>query len=252
MTADKDAAAIPWNSQTEDGQVLLGMPWEVFVLGCALLSIFNLVLAIILRNDDLTQVVSVMDGTLVIVFAIDFGRRLRIAKDDRAYFVQGRGWLDLISIIPALRIARVLRILRVTRIVGRMGGLERALVIFFRNRATGGLLLVLFIAILVLEFGSLLILAAERTSPEANITTAGDALWYVIVTMSTVGYGDQYPVTQLGRAFGVLIIVVGVGVFGTLTGFLANAFLSPSTDTSHADPEAALEAQPAAVAEVDG
>ncbi len=86
----------------------------------------------------------------------------------------------------------------------------------------------LLIAILVLEFGSLAILAAEHSSPEANITTASDALWYIVVTMSTVGYGDQYPVTQLGRVFGVLIIVVGVGVFGTLTGFLANAFLSPA------------------------
>jgi Ion transport protein len=224
---------VPWNSQTEDGQVLLGMPWEIFVLGCALLSILNLVLAIIIRSDDLVQVVSVMDGILVIVFAIDFVRRLRVARDDRAYFVQGRGWLDLISIVPMLRIARVLRILRVSRIVSRMGGMERALTMFFRDRATGGLLLVLLIAILVLEFGSLAVLWAERSSPDANITTAGDAIWYVIVTMSTVGYGDQYPVTEVGRFFGVGIIVVGVGVFGTLTGFLANAFLSPSDDTSH-------------------
>jgi hypothetical protein len=241
MTMDPDAEVIPWNSQTEDGQVLLGMPWEIFVLGCAVLSIFNLVLAIVLRSEDLTQVVSVMDGTLIIVFAIDFVRRLRVATDDRAYFVQGRGWLDLVSTIPALRIARILRILRVMRIVGRMGGLERALAIFFKNRATGGLLLVLLIAILVLEFGSLAILWAERPDPAANITTAGDALWYVIVTMSTVGYGDQYPVTEIGRTFGVVIIVVGVGVFGTLTGFLANAFLSPSDEAADHESEATPE-----------
>jgi voltage-gated potassium channel len=249
MTMDPDAEAIPWNSQTEDGQVLLGMPWEIFVLGCALLSILNLVLAIVIRTDELVQVVTVMDGMLVIVFAIDFARRLRVAHDDRAYFIQGRGWLDLVSIIPALRIARVLRILRVTRIVRRMGGLERALVIFFMNRATGGLLLVLLIAILVLEFGSLAILWAERPDPAANITTAGDALWYVIVTMSTVGYGDQYPVTEIGRTFGVVIIVVGVGVFGTLTGFLANAFLSPSDAAADHESEATPERAP--VAEVE-
>lgn len=230
MTADNDPAAIPWNSQTEDGRVLLGMPWEIFVLGCALLSIFNLVLAIVIRTDDLVQVVTVMDAILIIVFVIDFARRMRVANDDRAYLLQGRGWLDLVSVIPALRIARILRILRVMRIVGRMGGLERALVTFFRSRATGGLLLVLLIAILVLEFGSLAVLWAERSDPLANITSAGDALWYVVVTMSTVGYGDQYPVTELGRSFGVVIIVVGVGVFGTLTGFLANAFLAPRDD----------------------
>ena len=53
MTANTDSAAIPWNSQTEDGQVLLGMRWEIFVLGCALLSILNLVLAILIRNPDM-------------------------------------------------------------------------------------------------------------------------------------------------------------------------------------------------------
>jgi voltage-gated potassium channel len=68
---------------------------------------------------------------------------------------------------------------------------------------------------------------AERTDPDANITTTSDALWYSIVTMSTVGYGDQYPVTNLGRLIGTLVIILGVAVFGTLTGFLANAFLAP-------------------------
>jgi voltage-gated potassium channel len=237
--ATDDHEAIPWNSQTPDGQVLLGMPWEIFVLGCALLSILNLVLELVIRNPDLDQVVITMDGVLILVFAIDFVRRMRVATDDRAYFGPGRGWLDLVSIIPLLRIARVLRILRVSRIVRRMGGLERALLMFFKDKATGGLLLVVLIAILVLEFGSLAVLFAERTSPDANITTAGDALWYTVVTMSTVGYGDQYPVTELGRLFGVVIIVVGVGVFGTLTGYLANIFLSPSGEP------AVEQAQPA-------
>ena len=63
---------------------------------------------------------------------------------------------------------------------------------------------------------------------EGKIESAQDAIWYVLVTMSTVGYGDFYPVTDPGRIIGSLIILVGVGVFGTLTGFLANAFLSPS------------------------
>ena len=237
--ATDDQEAIPWNSQTPDGQVLLGMPWEIFVLGCALLSILNLVLEIVIRNPDLTQVVTLMDVVLILVFAIDFVRRMRVATDDRAYFGPGRGWLDLVSIIPMLRIARILRIVRVSRIVRRMGGLERALLMFFKDKATGGLLLVVLIAIMVMEFGSLAVLFAERASPGANITSAGDALWYTVVTMSTVGYGDQYPVTELGRLFGAVIIVVGVGVFGTLTGYLANIFLSPSDN--HADDVASAD-----------
>jgi voltage-gated potassium channel len=236
-TAPKDAPAtrnvvtdIPWQSQTPDGQVLLGLPWEIFVLGVAILSILNLVIALVVRSDDLDQIIGMTDVIYIVVFAIDFARRWRIATDRRAYLTKGLGWLDLISIIPLLRIARLLRIVRVIRLVRRMGGPGPALKAFFADRAAGGLLLVLLIALIVFEYGSLAVLWSERRDPEANIQTAGDAMWYTVVTMSTVGYGDQYPVTELGRLIGSLIILVGVGVFGTLTGFLANAFLAPRRD----------------------
>ena len=88
--------------------------------------------------------------------------------------------------------------------------------------------MLLFIGILVIEFGSLLMLYLESEVSGANITTASDALWYIVVTMSTVGYGDQYPISNPGRTLGTFIIVVGVGIFGTLTGYLANVFLSPT------------------------
>ena len=55
-----------------------------------------------------------------------------------------------------------------------------------------------------------------------------DAVWYTYVTITTVGYGDTFPVTLQGRALGMIIMAVGVGLFGTLTGYLANAFLNPS------------------------
>ena len=228
MDTDRTQEPIPWGRQTDDGQVLLSMPWEIFVLGVALLSIVNLFLAILVRSPDLDQVITIMDSLLLIIFAVDLLRRLNVATDNRAYLTKGWGWLDAISIIPLLRIARILRILRVIRVVNRMGGVGPAMRAFFANKATGGLLLVVLIALLVLEFGSLAVLAVERGAPDANITTAEDAVWYLIVTMSTVGYGDQYPVTGAGRLIGSLIIVVGVGVFGTLTGFLANVFLAPS------------------------
>jgi len=226
-----DTQEIPWQSQTKDGQVLLSMPWEIFVLGVAILSIINLALAILVRDPDLEQVIAITDGLMIVIFLIDFLRRLRVADDDRAYLLKGSGWLDLISIIPLLRIARLLRIVRVARVVGRMGGPETAVRAFFANRATGGLLLVFLIALVVFEYGSLAVLWAEEGAAGANIETAQDAVWYVIVTMSTVGYGDQFPVTGLGRLFGAVVIVVGVGVFGTLTGFLANTFLAPSKDS---------------------
>jgi voltage-gated potassium channel len=86
--------------------------------------------------------------------------------------------------------------------------------------------------ILVLEFGSLTVLRVEQYAPGANITSASDAIWYTIVTISTVGYGDQYPVTDAGRVIGSGVIVLGVGIFGTFTGYLANFFLAPKNDSA--------------------
>lgn len=86
---------------------------------------------------------------------------------------------------------------------------------------------VVFLVFCVLEFGSLAVLSAELSSPDANITNASDALWWTYVTITTVGYGDRYPVTNAGRLVGVLVMTAGVGLFGTLSGFLANTFLSP-------------------------
>ena len=110
----------------------------------------------------------------------------------------------------------------------RAYGIKNVARSLLQDRAGSALLTLLLMGILVLEFGSLEILHVEQNAPGANITSASDALWYIIVTISTVGYGDRYPVTNEGRIVGSLIIVVGVGIFGTFTGYLANLFLAPS------------------------
>jgi voltage-gated potassium channel len=113
-----------------------------------------------------------------------------------------------------------------TRTIGRA---------LIKDRAGSSLYILLFMGISVLEFGSLAILRVEQGAPGANITSASDALWYTIVTISTVGYGDQYPVTDAGRIIGSGIIVVGVGIFGTFTGYLANFFLAPKNPAPQPD-----------------
>ena len=121
---------------------------------------------------------------------------------------------------------RVFRLVKVYRLLHDYGpkNVARALI---RDRAGSALLTLLLAGILVLEFGSLAILRVEEYAKGSNITDASDALWYVIVTISTVGYGDVFPTTNVGRLIGSLIIVVGVGIFGTFTGYLANLFLAP-------------------------
>lgn len=80
------------------------------------------------------------------------------------------------------------------------------------------------ITILIIIFSSISILTVE-TAPESNIKTAEDAIWWTIVTITTVGYGDKFPVTTEGRLIGVLVMVAGVGLFGTYTGYIASLFV---------------------------
>jgi ion transport protein len=218
---------VEWSTQQENGEVLLSPAWEVFILGVSILSVLNLLVVGIFRNPHIDQVFIIMDSLLTFIFLLDLTRRLVVAEDRSRYLIKGYGWIDVFAAFPVLRILRVLRIVRMVRVMGRLGGPLNAFKAFFSNRAAGGLLSVLLVAILVMEFGSLAILWVENGAPEANILTASEAVWYLLVTMSTVGYGDYYPTTDAGRIIGSLIIVVGVGVFGTLTGFLANAFLAP-------------------------
>jgi voltage-gated potassium channel Kch len=90
--------------------------------------------------------------------------------------------------------------------------------------ATGTVYLVIFTGITVLEFVGLLELHFEEE--KGNIKTAGDALWWGYVTATTVGYGDYYPVTTCGRLVGWIMLTVGVALFATFSGYLANKFLS--------------------------
>ena len=203
--------------------------YEIFIGVLSLLSIANIVMMYTIVDDDaLDTVLWLMNGLFSVIFLVDFTYRLVTAPQRGAYFFRHFGWADLLASIPLpqLKILRVFRLMRVFRLLRELG--PRAVVrTLVRDRAGSALFALLIMGVLVLQFGSLVMLYVEQYAPGANITTASDAIWYTVVTISTVGYGDQYPVTDLGRIFGGVIIVVGVGIFGTFTGYLANLFLSP-------------------------
>jgi voltage-gated potassium channel Kch len=181
----------------------------------------------------------VMNFLFSVIFLADFTYRIFTAPSALAYFFKHFGWADLLASLPfaQLKILRVFRLVRVYRLLRKVGPrtIGRTLL---RDRAGSALYVLLIMGILVLQFGSLTMLAIEQNAPGANITNASDALWYTIVTISTVGYGDFYPVSNLGRLCGVVIIVVGVGIFGTFTGYLATVFLGPNDAGKDADKDA--------------
>jgi hypothetical protein len=203
--------------------------YEIFIGILSVLSILNIALLYAIDDDSLDTVLFVMNAILSSAFLIDFTYRLLTAESRSHYFFRMFGWADLLASVPVqqVKLLRLFRLVRVFRLLRQYGvrNIARNLI---KDRAGSALLTLLLMGILVLEFGSLEILRVEQKSSGANITSASDALWYTIVTISTVGYGDRYPVTNQGRVVGSLIIIVGVGIFGTFTGYLANLFLAPT------------------------
>lgn len=82
---------------------------------------------------------------------------------------------------------------------------------------------------------SFVVLDVERDVPEANIRTAGDALWWAITTSTTVGYGDQFPVTPTGRVLGGVVMLCGIALLGVVTASIASWFVRADADADAAE-----------------
>ena len=244
------------SSEAERPEELQAPGYEIFIGILSLVSLFNLLISVWPNIDPQVQdIAHIVDVPITLIFFIDFANRLRRSHPPRVYFIDQRGWLDLLGSLPAgFRLFRIFRVVRVARLL-REYGARNIFRSFIAHRADNALLVVMLLVLLVLEFGSISVLYFEQNAPGANITTGGDALWWAFVSITTVGYGDKFPITAGGRVSAFFVLAAGVGLFGVLSGYLANFFLTPSSadeeETAAAatkdDDAAAAAAVPAAV-----
>ena len=146
------------------------------------------------------------------IFVVDLLVRLTLADERLRYL--GRHWYDLLVIVlPLLRPLRLLRLIPLLSVLNRraQSGLRGRVAIY----VAGGASLLAFVA-------ALAVLDVERSSPDANIGDFGEAIWWAVTTMTTVGYGDHYPVTSIGRAVGFGLMLGGIALLGTVTATLAS------------------------------
>ena len=216
----------PLNSQ--DHFMVDRITYELFI---QFVTVFSLSLVAVYYLLPLTEpvdeVLSIMDSVTGLVFLVDFVIRLVIAPRKAHYILTG-GILDLLSGIPTFPILRLLRLPRLIVTARKIKHQTPEEVRDeARNRlAESTLLLTLFVVLLVITIGSSAVVSIESRSPNANIHTGSDAVWWAVVTMSTVGYGNYYPVTDPGRVIGALMMVVGVSVFSVLTSYIASTVIS--------------------------
>jgi len=175
--------------------------------------------------DEVHRLLSWIDTAICCVFLVDFFIQLARAPCKGQYLKWG--WIDLVSSLPFfpfVRWGRLVRIARVLMVLRSFRSLKRVADVMFRNRAQGTILTVLVLVVLLLFSGTVAILLFE-TGPHANIRTAGDAVWWAFSTLTGVGYGDYYPITWAGRLVAAVLMTAGVGLFGTLTAWLASWFM---------------------------
>jgi len=162
-----------------------------------------------------------------VVFAADYLIRLAIAAR-HLQFIR-HNWLDLVILaLPMLRPLRALRGLVGLRLIGR-GGAP-----FARRRVVATLAAAVAAGAAI---AALTMLDAERSNPTANIRTYGDAMWWAMSTITTVGYGDRYPTTLEGRLVAAGLMIAGIALLGVITASLASWFVERISEVTHAEQE---------------
>jgi len=210
--------------------------YQIFILVLTVLSLVIMALLLLPLSPATHETLRFYDNVICGIFLLDFTLSLLGSHPRSEYFVRGRGWIDLLGSIPsfgavpAFGLFRLFRLFRLARIARLLQGQKKKDLIedILHNRSQYATFITLTLAMLVLVSASLLVLQFESRSPDANITTGGDALWWSAVTITTVGYGDFFPVTTLGRLTGLFVMLAGVGIIGALASILASLLVSPA------------------------
>ena len=234
--------------------------YNIFILVLTVLSLAMMVVMLLPVSEATLQLLSFYDNLICVIFLIDFFLNLRGAGKKSDYFIGQRGWLDLLGSIPSFGLLQMLVVCRPLA-PGPLepAGAHHSAAAWRAEKGAGqgcprapqpvrGVYYHLFddpgsdvASVLVLQF--------ESRSPDANITTGGDALWYSIVTITTVGYGDFYPVTTAGRTTAIFIMFTGVGIIGALASILASLLVAGSPAAEEEEAVAPIAtAAPAATA----
>jgi voltage-gated potassium channel len=223
--------------------------YQIFMLALCLYAIGALAARTAVRfNESTTVILDTADYAVCAVFFVDFLWHLKRAENRWRYFATW-GWIDLLSSLPMVgaarwgRLARVMRIFRVLRVLRASKRLADAIM---HNRAENTAFAAGLVALLLITFCSIAVLNFEDV-PGANILTPEDALWWAMTTITTVGYGDRFPVTTEGRVVAAVLMSAGVGLFGTLSAYLAKWFIADEVDDSTTREITALRSEIAAL-----
>jgi voltage-gated potassium channel len=200
--------------------------FNVLILVLSLYVLVSLLIStIFLLSDELIILLNYIDNTICIVFLVDFSIRFKNSENKLEFMKWG--WIDLVASIPSLDFLRAGRLFRLIRLIRVFRALKSTKLIYEhvnRNKKQSALTSVALIFFLMVVFSSIAMLQFEK-DVNSNIKTAEDAIWWSYVTITTVGYGDKFPITTEGRIIGAILMTTGVGIFGTFTALVSSWFI---------------------------
>jgi voltage-gated potassium channel len=200
--------------------------FNILILVLSLYVLLSLLISTVFQlSGELTILLNYIDNVICIVFLIDFSIRFKNSENKLEFMKWG--WIDLVASIPSvdfLRAGRLLRLIRLLRVFRALKSTKLIYEHINRNKKQSALTSVALISFLMVVFSSIAILQFEKDI-NSNIKTAEDAIWWSYVTITTVGYGDKFPVTTEGRIIGSILMTTGVGIFGTFTALVSSWFI---------------------------
>ncbi|MCQ4326677.1 ion transporter [Stutzerimonas stutzeri] len=208
---------------------------SIYVIGALLADLFFALPA------DVSALLGYLDNIVCFFFFLDFWMRLQRAEN-KLQFMRW-GWIDLLASVPAggLQAAKLFRAFQILRVLRAIKSLQLIWRILFRNRAEGIVASAATATMLLVAFGAITMLLVEAPNPESSINTPEEALWWAFVTVTTVGYGDFYPVTSLGRIVAVMLMVSGVGLFGSFAAYIGSLFVADKSEEDSREQQADRE-----------
>lgn len=199
--------------------------WIVFVFLLIILSVVNLIFLLMPIESQAKNVILVVGLFIKVILWVDSFYWLK-KLPNRRYLTHYHGRLAFLGNVPFFAPLRVLQMWLFYRQLRKLD-LRVEMEFEIRHNSQGVLLLFLFVAIVIFQTASVLVLIFESGNPASNIATSGDALWWSFVTVATVGYGDRFPITIGGRLVALLLMIVGIAMFGIFTSALSDWFRRP-------------------------
>ncbi|QFZ53795.1 ion transporter [Oceanihabitans sp. IOP_32] len=215
-----------------------------FIQGLILVSVVTFSIETLPNLSPQTRIIlQSIEWFSVIVFTLEYILRIYVSRHKTKFIFSFFGIIDLLAILPFylsfgvdLRSLRALRFLRLFRIL-KLARYNRALNHFSRaiKSAKEEILLFIFITLILIYFSAVGIYYFENEAQPQHFSSIFDSLWWAIITLTTVGYGDVYPITVGGKVFTFFILMIGLGIVAIPTGIISSA-LTKSVDKKEETP----------------